>query len=586
MASVKREILFQLKRVGLHFEKSTIRVLPPSTVEDVAGKNELGRTFAIEMPANEGLKIKDSLLKELRSRSPFIDNVYQSSNSVDCGASRILFQINFEHLIKELFADLGAISNDCSSQAKDNIDEDFRKTIIVEYSSPNIAKPFHVGNLRSAIIGNCVANVLQFRGHNVIRMNYLGDWGTQFGILSLAYDRFGSESLLQAEPLKHLFDVYVKGNQEIEKNTEWRDAAKERFTRLESQADPATFEQWARFRELSLQELKSLYQRLGITFDVYSSESMYTRASLNIVEQLKNRGLVEQSEDGALLATTPSFDNPNLPISVPLLKSDGSTLYLTRDLAAAVDRKEQYNFDRMYYVVDSSQAKHFWNLKSILNAMGNNIYRDMKHLKFGRIVGMSTRRGNAIFLDDVLNEAKERALSAIKSSPNTKISPEQYESVADKLGVSAIVVNDLSNRRVREYRFNWDKALRLTGDTGISLQYTHARLCNLELNCGVELSPNCDIDVAAIDTAEGRMLINLLAMFDQVIERTAEELEPSLLAHYLFDLKSAINRANQELTVKGESPSVAQTRLQLFRCAQRVFSQSMRLLGLTPLQAI
>lgn len=270
---------------------------------------------------------------------------------------------------------MGSIYNDCSCQANEDIAEDFRKTIIVEYSSPNIAKPFHVGNLRSAIIGNCVANVLQYRGHNVIRMNYLGDWGTQFGILSLAYDRFGSESLLQTEPLKHLYDVYVKGNQEIEKSTEWRDAAKERFTRLESQTDPATFEQWNRFRELSLQELKSLYQRLGITFDVYSSESIYTKASLSIVELLKNKGLIEQSDDGALLATTTSFDNPNEEVSVPVLKSDGSTLYLTRDLAAALDRKERYQFDRMYYVVDSSQAKHFWNLKSILSSMGSDIYR-------------------------------------------------------------------------------------------------------------------------------------------------------------------------------------------------------------------
>lgn len=178
----------------------------------------------------------------------------------------------------------------------------------------------------------------------------------------------------------------------------------------------------------------------------------------------------------------------------------------------------------------------------------------MKHLKFGRIVGMSTRRGSTIFLDDVLNEAKERALSAIKSSPSkfvtfwfekfanffladTKISPGEYESVADKLGVSAILVNDLSNRRVKEYRFNWNRALRLTGDTGISLQYTHARLCNLARNCGIQVAQNCDIDVAAIDTAEGRMLINHLVMFDEIIERTAEELEPSILTQYLFDLK-------------------------------------------------
>lgn len=594
---IKRQILSQFRQLGLHFEPSTLRVLPPSEALNVAG---VGSTFSIDLPneTNQGSfdqiysgQIQNSLLKNIKSDSSFIEQVLSHQSNNQDEPNRILFKLNFQFFVKELLSELSQDLSKLTShyRRQDEIEfgnENYCKKIIVEYSSPNIAKPFHVGNLRSTIIGNCVANLLKFKGHNVIRMNYLGDWGTQFGILSLAFDNYGDEEQLKKDPLKHLFEVYVKGNREIESNQSWREMAKERFSQLEFKTDSKVLEQWNRFRDLSLRELKSLYHRLGITFDFYASESMYCDSSHDIVNVLQNRGLLEESDDGALLASVPDYENSSQTIRVPLIKNDGSTLYLSRDIAAALHRQEQYQFDRMYYVVDSSQSKHFNNLKSIISALGNPIYKEMKHLKFGRILGMSTRKGEAIFLEDVLNEAKGRALEAIRNSPNTKIDKDQFDKVSDILGVSAIIIHDFANRRLKEYRFNWNKALRMNGDTGISLQYTHARLCNLAKNCEIEINPNCDIFVSAIDTLEGRILINQLAMFHQVIEQTYEMLEPNVLTCYLFDLKAAINRANQELTIKGEKMEIAQTRLLLFNCARNVLSTCLRLLGLYPLQSM
>ncbi|XP_075676581.1 arginyl-tRNA synthetase, mitochondrial isoform X2 [Dermatophagoides pteronyssinus] len=470
---------------------------------------------------------------------------------------------------------------------------DGKKKIIVEYSSPNIAKPFHVGNLRSTIIGNSIANILEFYGNNVIRMNYLGDWGTQFGILSLAYDQFGDPNKLQCEPLKHLFNVYVDGNRKCDSDIDWRNQAKNRFYQLETN-DSRIYEQWYEFRRLSIEELEKLYKRLGIQFDRYESESMYSQSINDIIQMIQQQQLIK-IVDGATCIEIDDSNQKNKKLAIPLLKNDGTSLYLTRDLAAVINRQKHYNFDQMYYVVDSSQSKHFNNLKNIFHSLNNPVYRNLEHLKFGRILGMSTRKGEAIFLDDVLNEAKHRSLEAIKTSQNTKIPIEQYETIADILGVSAIIVNDLSNRRVSEYRFNWNRALRMNGNTGISLQYTHARLCNLikksmnndddDYQCSSS-SSSSSLNLAAIHTLEGRNLINQLLMFDEIIDQAYNQLEPSILTNYMFDLKTAINRANQELTIKGQPKSIQQTRLLLFICAKNVLNQCMRLIGLQPLESM
>ncbi|KAH9415143.1 hypothetical protein DERP_006233 [Dermatophagoides pteronyssinus] len=571
---LKREIVSNLKKIGLIIEKSMIKVRPPVSIIDDSS-------------------IDDQLIKTLMKNNSFIRNAkiihsINNDNSTTTTFDNIwAIEIDFETIIKHLFKDLS--KKNLMDLIVEHQLNGGKKKIIVEYSSPNIAKPFHVGNLRSTIIGNSIANILEFYGNNVIRMNYLGDWGTQFGILSLAYDQFGDPNKLQCEPLKHLFNVYVEGNRKCDSDIDWRNQAKNRFYQLETN-DSRIYEQWYEFRRLSIEELEKLYKRLGIQFDRYESESMYSQSINDIIQMIQQQKLIKII-DGATCIEIDDPNQKNKKLAIPLLKNDGTSLYLTRDLAAVINRQKHYNFDQMYYVVDSSQSKHFNNLKNIFHSLNNPVYRNLEHLKFGRILGMSTRKGEAIFLDDVLNEAKHRSLEAIKTSQNTKIPIEQYEPIADILGVSAIIVNDLSNRRVSEYRFNWNRALRMNGNTGISLQYTHARLCNL-----IKKSTNNDDDyddyqcsslnLAAIDTLEGRNLINQLLMFDEIIDQAYNQLEPSILTNYMFDLKTAINRANQELTIKGQPKSIQQTRLLLFICAKNVLNQCMRLIGLQPLESM
>ncbi|CAG2101032.1 unnamed protein product [Medioppia subpectinata] len=441
----------------------------------------------------------------LLSKLSFIKQIHLETNSAtdetQTPQQRIVFDIEDHFYVKQLINDLkvdnlwqtyGTNTRLCCSS-----DGESDGPVVVEYSSPNIAKPFHVGNYRSTIIGHFVANFHRFCGHRVIALNYLGDFGTQFGILSLAFDRFGDDQSLAANPLRHLFDVYVKGSTECKASEEWRQSAKDRFNALETKQNADVLNQWNRFRELSVDRLKHLYQRIGIDFDEFHSESMYSSAGHEVIDRLRQLGHLESAgDDSRAEFAVVGTNGPNkVSLKIPVIKSDGSTLYLTRKLT---------------------------------------------HLKFGRILGMSTRKGDIVFLEDVLNEAKERAIESCKTSPNTKISEENFESVSDILGISGLLIHDLSHRRVQEYRFNWEKAIRHSGETGIALQYTHARLCSLETNCGVDIDYEFEPKVEALSDFEAKLLMNRLSQFDEILIDSFESLEPSLLVRYLFDLRQIL----------------------------------------------
>ncbi|XP_054154124.1 probable arginine--tRNA ligase, mitochondrial [Oppia nitens] len=527
---------------------------------------------------------------DLLTAEDSVDGVSKDRSSSTTTDHKMIIEVDEQVYVKQLFHDL------VDDNLRENLGNNTRggqsapvQTVVVEFSSPNIAKPFHVGNYRSTIIGNFVSNFYRFCRHNVISLNYLGDFGTQFGILSLAYDSFGNDNQLASNPSKHLFDVYVKGNAECKASDQWRQSAKNRFNELETKQNPDVLKQWQRFRETSVDQLKSLYSRLGIAFDDFHSESMYSEAGHRVVDQLRQLGLIDSDDQSAaqfaLIADDDDTNRVNLKI--PVIKSDGSTLYLTRDIAAVLHRKQLFNFDKMLYIVDSSQSKHFNHLFKILTQYNHEFQKKLIHLRFGRIIGMSTRRGDIIFLEDVLNEAKERAIESCKTSPNTKISEENYDSVSDILGMSGLLIHDLAHRRVQEYRFKWDKALKHTGDTGIALQYTHSRLCSLEKNCGIELNTSSiEPHMDCLSPIEAKLLMTILSQFDDILVDSFDTLEPSLLVHYLFDLKNAINRAIQVLKVKGQEPDVAQTRLLLFRCSRNVLNQGMQILGLSPLSSM
>ncbi|XP_035221485.1 probable arginine--tRNA ligase, mitochondrial isoform X2 [Stegodyphus dumicola] len=451
------------------------------------------------------------------------------------------------------------------------------ESILVEFSSPNIAKPFHYGHFRSTIIGNFVANICNYVGHEVTRMNYIGDWGFQYGILAAGFRKFGSEEKLSADPLTHLFEVYKEANARISNDKEFDEEARKYFQLME-EGDSEVLSLWSKLRDLSLKEMKATYHRLNINFDVFHGESMYAENVKEIFDELQKKNLVTCDENGCIEIVVPKQNGEQE--TVVLRKSDGTSLYLSRDIAAAIDRMKKYHFDSLYYVVDSSQTKHFTFLRNILTSMGYSWASNIHHIPFGRILKFSTRKGSVVFLHDILNEAKERTLESMKNSPNTKVEDDMDET-ADILGIASLIINDFSTKRRKDYNFTWERVLDIKGDSGNSLQYCHARLNSIKEKCGFDLCKDCELQ--SLVEPEAISLIAHLAKFDEVIYKTYADLEPCILVHYLFLLRNEIGRAIKVLPVKGSNPYVGRARLLLFHAAQLVLKKGLQILGITPL---
>ncbi|XP_065578917.1 probable arginine--tRNA ligase, mitochondrial isoform X2 [Artemia franciscana] len=421
-----------------------------------------------------------------------------------------------------------------------------KQRVVIDYSSPNIAKPFHVGHLRSSIIGNFLKKLLETVGHQTVGLNYLGDWGTQFGILKHGLDqKWIPFDDIQSSPIRKLFEIYVKANIQAKEDPVFMEKSLEKFRFLEN-GDENTVKDWSIIKDYTVAELQRIYARLNIKFDVYDWESMYGRKRIqSIVDLLTSKGLLTPSPEGKLI-----YKFKERPIT--LVKSDGTTLYLTRDIAAALDRRERFQADCFLYVVDNAQSDHFQALFSIMKDVKMEGATHMKHVKFGRIQGMSTRKGNVVFLDDVLDEAKERMAQQRKRSVTTRTTlNEDY--VNDVLGISAVLVNDLKQRRQKDYVFNWEKILASQGDTGVKLQYTHSRLCSLEKKSGVaSIPPSSEINVSCLIEEEAINLVRHLLRFEEIILRCHDELEPCILVAYLFQLWSVKNyRTAKELKIRG-----------------------------------
>lgn len=450
--------------------------------------------------------------------------------------------------------------------------------IVVDFSSPNVAKPFHVGHLRSTVLGHSLCNLLSFAGHHVTRLNYLGDWGTQCGLLLAGFAKYGSSEELTKDPLKHLLSVYVAANAEAERNPTFRAEALQNFADLEA-GQPVVLDQWQKWRQLSLDGYDQQYKRLGVSFDVLDAESRHSRTSLELLERLRTEDRLTARGDGVLGIECHEF--------IPLAKSSGASLYLTRDVVAALERKERYGFDWAYYVVDRSQAEHFRRLALVLEQLGVEWSDRVQHVTFGRIRGVSSRKGvgEGMLLDDLLNEAVHRAHHSMDQAPTTKVQDEvAAQLVAEQLGLAAVVVNFLRGRRNRDITFDWHQALHAAGDSGVSLQYAHARLCSLEEKAGLSVEPEASVDLLQEPCALA--LAVQIARFEEVVCSAVHQLEPCIVAQYLFALSHAIGRAAKELPVKNQRLPVAQARLLLFHAARVTLAQGMRLLGIEPLTAM
>uniref|UniRef100_A0A3B4HBN0 Probable arginine--tRNA ligase, mitochondrial n=1 Tax=Pundamilia nyererei TaxID=303518 RepID=A0A3B4HBN0_9CICH len=501
------------------------------------------------------------------------DNVVEH---ISAARGIINFKVNRKLLAQKLLEPFGNGENDKFGLNSELFNTLTTGTTLVEYSSPNIAKKFHAGHLRSTIIGNFIANLKQSLGNDVIRMNYLGDWGMQFGLLGAGFGQFGSPEKLKQNPLQHLFEVYVRVNKEAENNEDMKQAARDFFRQLE-QHESHVVSLWQQFRDITVKEYQDIYERLGVHFDVYSGESFHQDQAQEVVQQLQSRGLLKTSEKGTgVVDLSPNRDKTNV---CTVLRSDGTTLYITRDIAAAINRKEKYSFDEMIYVTDKSQENHFSQLFQILLAMGHSWADGCRHVSFGLVQGMKTRAGEVVFLEDVLDEARARMLNNMSQSNTTK-ELENPEDTAEKVGISALIIQDFKGPLQSDYKFNWDRMLQAQGDTGVFLQYTHARLCSLkQTNKGVEAVA---FDPSLLSEQTCTAILQHLLRYDEVLYQSAQDLQPKHLVNFLLKLCHLIASAHRELPVKGSPEAVAQARLRMFSGACSVLANGMRILGITP----
>ena len=451
------------------------------------------------------------------------------------------------------------------------------KKVIVEYSSPNIAKPFHIGHIRSTVIGNSIYKIYDFLGYDAMRINHLGDYGTQFGKMICAYRRWGNKEDVIKEPIKTLLSYYTKFHEEAENDPSLEDEARAIFTKLEH-GEPEEVELWQWFRDESLKEFNRVYDMLGITFDSYNGESFYSDKMPRFVKELADKGVMEEDAGANIVR----LDDYNLGTAL-ITKSDGSTLYITRDIAAAVYRKETYDFYKNIYVVASQQNLHFQQWIQILEMMGYEWARDCVHIPFGLVSleegTMSTRQGRVVFLEDVLNRAVEQTKQIIIEK---NVNTENIDQTAKDVGIGAVVFNELSNYRIKDYVFSWDKVLNFEGETGPYVQYTHARACSILRNAGDEVAAKAreGFDPQYITGESAHKLIKLIYDLPDVIVEAGEKYEPSIVTRHIVDIAQGFNKFYHDEHILADNEDEKIAKVALVMAAKAAIKNGLGLLGM------
>ncbi|KGA96924.1 arginyl-tRNA synthase [Alkalihalobacillus alcalophilus ATCC 27647 = CGMCC 1.3604] len=444
------------------------------------------------------------------------------------------------------------------------------QVLTIDYSSPNIAKPFSMGHLRSTVIGNSLATVAKKNGYQVVRINHLGDWGTQFGKLITAYKKWGNPDTIKENPIKELLALYVKFHEEAEEKRELEDEARAWFKRLEDGNVEAT-ELWNWFKDESLQEFAKIYQLLGVPFDSYHGEAFYNDKMDGVIKELENKNVLERS-DGADVV---SLEKENLPPCL-IRKSDGATLYATRDLAAAIYRQKTYQFSKSFYVVGHEQSLHFQQIKLVLEKLGYDWAKEIEHIPFGFILQngrkMSTRKGRVILLEEVIKEAIDLAKQNInEKNPNLV----DKDEVAKQVGVGAIIFHDLKNEKQNNVEFSLEDMLRFEGTTGPYVQYTHARACSIlrKAKFGEVSSPE-----DGLDDSYSWAVLKLVDHFPHVVERSFLLRDPSKVAKYVLELAQEFNKYYSHVKILVEDEQY-EARLALVKAVTIVLKEGLRLLG-------
>ena len=446
------------------------------------------------------------------------------------------------------------------------------KTVVIDYSAPNIAKPFHIGHLRSTVIGQAIKNIYRFSGYECIGVNHLGDWGTQFGKLIVAYRRWGNKQDIEQCGIKALNELYVKFHKEAEHDPSLEDEARAAFADLEKK-DGDCLALWRWFVDLSIAEFKKTYSLIGAEFESWKGESFYFDKTDRPVRELKEKGLLK-FDGGAYLVPLDDYGMPPCLI----LKSDGSTIYATRDLAAAIYRAETYAFDQCIYVTSAGQSLHFAQFFKVLELMGYEWAKGLVHVPFGTVSingeKLATRTGNIVLLEDLFADAISRTLAIIEQK-NPDL-PDKQE-VAKQVGVGAVIFHDLSNNRIRDINFVWDEVLNFDGNTGPYVQYTYARTAGILEKAGDAAAHNGFVFSSPLENA----LVKTLKLFPDKVAQARMEYEPSVVSRYLLDVCADFNRFYHDCPVlKAEDPGVRGTRLALVRATSTVLKTGLALIGL------
>lgn len=507
-------------------------------------------------------------------------SMHRAPNDIAADVLSKIDQSNFEKVVQagpyiNFFLNKGQYANEVlgtilqQGSHYGDFDEGHGGNVPIDMSSPNIAKPMSMGHLRSTVIGNSIANLLSKRGYHPIKDNHLGDWGTQFGKLITAYKKWGNEADVRKDPITNLVAYYVKFHQEDVEHPELDDEAREWFKKLED-GDEEANRLWKWFSEVSLKEFQKVYDLLGVKFDLYNGEAFYNDKMQEVIDILKEKNLLVESRGAEIVNLDEYKLNPAL-----ILKSDGATLYITRDLATAIYREREFNFAQNLYVVGSEQTYYFKQVKAVLLKMGFKSAEHMEHIPFGLITvngkKLSTRSGRIILLEEVLNDSIALAKKQIESkNPDLK----NKDEVARQVGVGAVVFNDLKNERILNIDFNLEDVLKFEGDTGPYVQYTNARAKSLLAKAGVELQQRN----YALTDEKAWNTIKLLDEFPNIVKEANDKHEPSVVAKYTLHLAQAFNKyyGNTKILVKDAELN---NRLALVKSVSVVLTEALRLLG-------